>query len=548
MPNTLDPDSLRPSLLTPEGAGLTWTRAVALYLLVAGLVTFAGLGTLDVTVMEGIVVDGARTMERTQEFAVPRLHGEIYSYKPPLAAWLALASFRVFGGESEWALRTPFAVCSLLLGLVTFWLVARVLGPRVGLVSGLATLTGVLYFQKLHLAEFDTPLAAGAGIAVVVACHNLASDRSRPWLWLLGYVALALGFLAKGVPALMTYGPGLFLAAWVLGRFRRLFTFGHVVGVLLFAAVVGSWIVAAWAQEGLEAFAQPFAEGQRRGFEWSLSEIGRTLLKPAEALAVFLPWTLVLPWVKAAARALPPESIEGRFLRASGSFAVAGVLTFMLVPSSETRYLLPLATSIGTTCAITLSAVRLRDSIAARRTLGIAAGVVGVAALLVVAGATDMSLPLLPASVLSAAALSALLVGGAFLRGRIDSPIAVLGALACVIWLAHTLATEPFRASTRSLREVALAFETHLEPGETLWSEPVSSGYKHSSLVYYLGRPVRTFDLEPGGRSPSVGDRILLFSDEPVGDSRPIPFAFKELESRTQRRYEFVLGEVVGSD
>jgi len=63
--------------------------AVLLFLVVAITICCGWIGSTDIYVMEGIVADGAREMVRTGEWAVPRLHGEVYMYKPPLTYWLA---------------------------------------------------------------------------------------------------------------------------------------------------------------------------------------------------------------------------------------------------------------------------------------------------------------------------------------------------------------------------------------------------------------------------------------------------------------------------
>ena len=85
------------------------------------------------------------------------------------------------------------------------------------------------------MAEFDISLTAGVGVAVAAACYNLAASRPRWSIWLLGYVALAVGFLTKGVPALAVFAPGLLVAAWAAGRFRRLLGWRHLSAAALFA-------------------------------------------------------------------------------------------------------------------------------------------------------------------------------------------------------------------------------------------------------------------------------------------------------------------------
>ena len=236
--------------------------------------------------MEGIVADGAREMVRTGEYAVPRLHGEIYMYKPPLAYWLASIPLRIWDRETEWTLRAPFALCAVLLGLSVFWLSGRMVGQRQALTCALAALTGGLMVQKLHRAEFDMPLALGVGVAVVAACCNLASERQSRRLWWLCYLGLAVGFLAKGAPALMLFGPGLLLAAVAVGRVKALFRPSHLAASASFCSWRGAGSTGVVASAGWEAFDQPLLEAKHKGFtEWSWSTFGIALTKPLLVVA-----------------------------------------------------------------------------------------------------------------------------------------------------------------------------------------------------------------------------------------------------------------------
>ena len=112
---------------------------------------------------------------------------------------------QLWGDGSEWGLRAPFALCSVLMGLAVLWLSGSVLGRRGGLICAVASLTGGLAVQKLHRAEFDMALVLGVGVAIAAACVNLASERQRASLWWLAYLGLGLGFLLV-VVALFLFG------------------------------------------------------------------------------------------------------------------------------------------------------------------------------------------------------------------------------------------------------------------------------------------------------------------------------------------------------
>lgn len=524
----------------PAGPDAAWLRlwpAVLAFLLVCMPISFFRLGATDAVTMEGIVADGARGMERTHEYSVPRLHGEIYSYKPPLAYWLALASFRLFGGETEWSLRFPFALSGLVMGLAVLFLTHRVAGPATGLLCAFASMTGIITLQKLHLAEFDMPLAAGVGVAAGVACRVFAGRRSGGGLWLVGYLALALAFLAKGAPAVMFYAPGLLLASWLTGRFRELFRAAHLAGAALFVLVVSGWLASAYRAAGWAAFEQPLAEAHDKGLVWNASLVGSTLAKPLLTAALFLPWTLLLPAsFRSRAWALEPAR---RMALAAAAFATAGVAVFMTVPAAESRYLLPLAAPVGILCGLAARAVsagRLR-----RRAIGVFTLLIGL-------GAVAFALSADSAGVWSRGLLVLVGAGTAVIavRGLFPEPgwqeARLLAAAAILGWLAQTMIVNPHRASSRSLRAMASSFEAHLDPGAGLWTPPVSKDFRHSSLFFYLRRQVRTLPAEGGG--PVAGDGVVLFSDEHRELIASLPPGYEVVERRRQRGDEFVLAKV----
>ncbi len=527
----------RESALAGSGGSFetqAWPAAL-LFLVIAGPICFLGLGSTDAVTMEGIVVDGARHMARTQEYSVPHLYGETYSYKPPFAYWLALGSFRLFGGESEWALRFPFALCALIMGLAVLGLTRRVAGAGAALLCAFASLTGALMIQKLHLAEFDMPLTAGVGIAAVVACRGFAT-RPSLGLWLLGYLALSLAFLTKGAPALMFYAPGLLLAAVLSRRFKDLLRPAHLAGVLLFALVAGGWIASAYQASGWAAFAQPFEEAQDKGLTWNASLVATTLTKPLLAVAFFLPWTLLLP-ASFKARAWSSEPIR-RMALAASAFVIAGVAVFMVVPADESRYLLPLAAPMGLLCGLAAQDVLAAGSRLRRRMIE---GLTVLVCLAAVVTALDADEPIWWLAAIGLVGLGA--VVREIFRGTVASPIRLLTAVAILVWLTYTGAVEPHRASSRSLREMANVFESHLSPTSELWTAPVSKHYRHSSLSYYLDRPIQTFTAD---KLPAAGDYVIFFSDEHDELMQNLPFEHEVVERREQRKYEYTLSRVTG--
>lgn len=516
------------------------------YLCISLPMAFLWLGRSDIHVMEGIVADGARYMESTGELAVPHLHGEIYNFKPPGAYWMALASTWLFGEESEWTLRFPFALSGVLMGLAVLWLAGDVLGPWRGFHCAVATVATRLVIPRLHLAEWDVALAAGVGLAVVVACRIFAGERANSALWLLGYLGLAFGFLVKGAPALILYVPGLLGAAMLTRRVRDLFRPAHLAGVALFVTISGSWIVAAAAAEGWTVFSQPLSEAGAKGLGWTWAALARAFMKPPVFVALALPWSATLPvlvrpkWWREMAPA------EKRLAQSAAAFAVLGVAILTVVSAREMRYFLPLAVPMAVLCGMAAGHT-LEGSRWSKMTAGIANGLavlLGAAAIAAGAmGVASVEAGRAADLLVVAAGLATLgLVAARVRRSTLRPVFGVLLAASVCFWLINAQEIEPRRVEKRSLRTVAETFEPYVQPGETIWTTPVSPGFHHSSLFFYLGRPVRTVTETD---YPETGSHVVLFSDEPADKAQyRLPFDYSIVASGSSRNYEFLLVKV----
>ncbi len=274
---------------------------------------------------------------------------------------------------------------------------------------------------------------------------------------------------------------------------------------------------------------------------WTASAIALAFVKPLLAWAFFLPWTLLVPTSFGAAWTSEPSR---RMALAAASFVAAGVAMYMLVPATESRYLLPLAAPVGILCG--LAAVHFPDAGGTfrRRAVEVLTALVCVGVIVM----SPISTTVDPASrlVLAAVALLTLFALGRPVMGKsAASTLGLLAAVALLSWLLQVRSSEPHRAGSRSLRAVAADFDAHLDPGTELWTAPVSKHFRHSSLIFYLRRPVRTYSSEAG--MPAAGDYVVFFSDEHEELMAKAPFDYEIVEQRAQRRYEYVLARVRAS-
>jgi hypothetical protein len=493
------------------------------------LVCFWAMGSSDVDSMEGIVADQARYMLRTGDHTVPHLYGVPYTYKPPLAAWLVAGSFKLAGAENEWSLRLPNALCGLAMGLAVLLIVGRAIDPKTGCWCALAVITSALVVQKMRLAEFDMPLAAGVGIAVAVACCNLSAPRPSRALWLVGYAALAAGILAKGVPAVMLHFPGLLAAAIVTRQWRRLFTFSHLAGVLACALLVGLWIWRAYEAMGPALFDHPLMEAYGSGLGWSPKRLLRTLLKPLIIAAVFLPWSVLIPltWRRGWWQGL--DQTTRRMEAASGAFLAIGILVCMAVPVTNVRYYLPLAVPMAIVCGLAARApITRRDDADPHAGPGapdsVKPAVTGSGAADPASGTRpsalcDAGIPACSATDVGAVVSDAVSPADFSAYERRLLPWVLRGLLLGGLchWAIFVFVIKPHRAHEGSLRPAAEAFAEHIPA-----NSPVAAdvGDSYSSLFFYMDRPVRAVSVSTGHLEPGT---FIILDDEhlPALTARP---------------------------
>ncbi|MDX1501285.1 MAG: glycosyltransferase family 39 protein, partial [Thermoanaerobaculia bacterium] len=358
--------------------------ALTVYLLFAAVCCFLSLGAVPLISMEAMVADAGAAMIESGGWAVPTLYGEMFTFKPALAPWMSAVAQSAAERPGELLLRLPFALCGALLGLALLLLVGRRHGWRVGLFTGLAAVGSALFVEKVRIAEYDAPLAAAVGVAVAAAALNLAGRRELLSLWCLAYTGVAAGFVAKGAPALMVFGPGLVAAALLAGRPRRLAGWRHLAGGALGLLLIGGYLWWAWRSGGPQVFDQPLREAQVRGLRWGAAELLAIAVKPATTFSVLLPWSFALLLWRPFRRSASEDGL--RLARAGAGFLLGGLAAFALLPASQPRYVLPLAGPLalvaGPIVATLLESRLPRWAVAATRVLFLlgAAATLGAAA------------------------------------------------------------------------------------------------------------------------------------------------------------------------
>jgi len=207
-------------------------RAALAWLLPAcGLVASCGwLGLIEPT--ETRYAEIAREMLASRDWLIPRLNGIPHFAKPPLAYWSAASGMALLG-VNAWGARVGVALAASFM----LWCTARMAQRAGGALAPAFLVSSVLFFAVSHQLASDIFLAA----AVAGFYAAMFDPRGRASLW--PYVALAVGFMAKGpVVLILTVAPALLAAVWARdGSPARALASWR--GWLVFAVIALPWYV-----------------------------------------------------------------------------------------------------------------------------------------------------------------------------------------------------------------------------------------------------------------------------------------------------------------
>ncbi len=292
---------------------------LAVGLLIPALFSHLGYLPLDADSDEPRRALVALEMILSDRWFSPTLNGAAYLNKPPLYNWLIAGSFRLFDNYGPFALRFPMAVSLVGFGLTVFWFVRRYLGQTrsdslrsdgsrfdvsrfdvsIAFAAALMVLTNarILLYDSLY-GLIDITFSWTVYTAFMLVFH-LDRRKQYGWLFVTTYALTALGFLMKGLPAVVFQGLtllGWFVVTW---RWRLLLSWAHLAGLSVFAGIVGGFYLVYFSQNQIPVSAVAgtlFRESAKRTvIEFGLTETLLHLLTfPLECLYHFAPWPLLL--------------------------------------------------------------------------------------------------------------------------------------------------------------------------------------------------------------------------------------------------------------
>ena len=353
-------------------------RSINYALLFLGCLLFHLVGTWSVPLIdrdEPRFAEASREMMESGDYIVPHFNNQLRLDKPPLAYWAQVASYRIFG-ENDFAARFPSAIAAALIALSILAWGRRIGGDGVGWWAAIIFTLSLQTFIHAKAAVADmwlvlfVTIAHWAGYELIQrptpnvqrptrnseGIHQTSNIKHQTFgFWLMFYLALAFGFLAKGpiawTPLLTLVTVKLFARDVELGK-----RFKFMRGVILMLALVAMWGIPALIRTrgqflivgiGRHVVGRSFGAMEGHG----ANSLGLyLLLLPFYFVTIFvsfLPWSIKLPWLMRKLWPRPGAGIAdpGYSRDRIDNYLLAGVgIIFVIFTLSKTKlphYTLP---------------------------------------------------------------------------------------------------------------------------------------------------------------------------------------------------------------
>ena len=351
------------------------SQALLIVLLVWAAIYLPALGSLEIKGEEGRRILPAVRMIETGDYIVPKVGSEPYLRKPPLINWLVAASFKIFGQRNEWTARLPSVLCVLAVALVFITVARRSLGTTGSTVAALIWLTNFGMIEKGRLIEIEALYVSLFAIAFVCWLSWWEEKRS-PWLtWLVPWIFLGLGWLAKGPMHLLFFYAIVIAVLWRARELRTIWNVPHLIGVIVMVSIFAAWAIPFLKMTDGAHVAQVWS----RQFSGRLAgegfNFGGWALNIPRSLGYFLPWIVFVPLL-IGAKSGPEESKQNVRSAHRPQAYVPGALFWAilipllivdLIPGSLPRYTMPLLAPFAWLLASILTAENCGVAAMARR-------------------------------------------------------------------------------------------------------------------------------------------------------------------------------------
>ncbi|MZH03368.1 MAG: glycosyltransferase family 39 protein [Nitrospinae bacterium] len=200
---------------------------------------------------ENYYVESTRNMVESGDYLTPIHHDEKRFAKPILYYWLMSTSYKILGVSLVSARLTSAIFGGLAIGLL-YLVSSRLFDSRTALYSVLILPATFLYFQISRWATTDIVMNFFVLLAIyffVCLYQNNFDGKKDACLF---YLAMALGFMTKGPPAVII--PGMIAVIFLLTT-RRQSSWSHMrigMGLVILSLVILPWFLTMFLLHGDE--------------------------------------------------------------------------------------------------------------------------------------------------------------------------------------------------------------------------------------------------------------------------------------------------------
>ncbi len=263
---------------------------------------FAYLGGLDTIPLRYDNDEGRRAIVTAEmmlsgDYLTPTINGEIYLNKPPLYNWIVAVYFKIFGDYSMFAFRLQVIVAILLTGVCIYHFTKKYTNQTIAFFTAFAFMTNgriLIYDSFIGLIDTTFTLTVYLSFMLIYYCGE---KKKYYQLFLLSYLLAAIGFLMKGIPAVVFLSLSLLTYFIWKRKFKTLFHPSHFAGIALFLLILAAFYVPYLNKNQLDplvVFGNLLTESSKRTpGHFSISRtLGHLFSFPLEMLYHFAPWTL----------------------------------------------------------------------------------------------------------------------------------------------------------------------------------------------------------------------------------------------------------------
>jgi len=317
---------------------------VEIFLLILILIDFSGsLASMELRAEEPRRAIVAMEMILGKEWIIPKIHGWNYYNKPPFFNWIMAVFFKISGNFSEPWVRTPSLLSFLLTSFLVFKLVSKYADKKIAFVATILLLTSVdiFFYGAVDTGEIDLFLALVIFLQGRAILHYSNKEK---WLslFITSYLFVAIGVLTKGLPPLIIQG--LILIIWLAysKQFRKLFSWQHFTGLLLFISIITTYFFAYDQKENVYAFIMQLAKEttQQSALETRWQAVALNILQsPLQLFYISLPASgLLLFLLKKNIR----KSLKNnRLFQFSLIYTLINIVPYFIAGDTANRYLYP---------------------------------------------------------------------------------------------------------------------------------------------------------------------------------------------------------------